>query len=110
MTGLSSELYQQCRSTLLRCSEFDSDVALKAVFVTAELRQFRDSLPEAASKSNRVDSSLDFLLDQRLSDGATALFSFLDVLRQKYEMGSSLRDELDELIVSLPDTFKAAAV
>lgn len=97
MTELSTDLCSRCRSILLKCSEFDSDAFLQAVFVTDELRPFRDRLPTAARKSGRVDSCVAFLLDQRLSDGRPVLPILLRTLRDRYQPGNALRDELDAL-------------
>jgi len=97
MTGLSNELYQRCRTTLLKCSEFDSNELLRAVFVTAELSPFRSGLPDAANKAERVDVCLDFLLPKRLSDGRPVLPLFLAALRDRYQPGDALRDELEAL-------------
>ena len=57
MEGLSNELYNRCRTTLLKCNEFDSDTSLRAVFVTDELYPFRDRLPAAANRSPRLRAS-----------------------------------------------------
>jgi outer membrane protein assembly factor BamB len=97
MTGLSGELCQRCRTILLKCSEFDSNAALRSVFVTNELRPFRSGLPEAASKSERVDACLAFLVDKRLSDERPAFPVFLMTLRERYQAGDALRDELEDL-------------
>jgi 3',5'-cyclic AMP phosphodiesterase CpdA len=97
MPELPSELHQRCRSTFLKCSEFNRDASLRAVFVTAELRPFQHGLPEAASKKDRVAQCLDFLLPKRLSDGRPLLPLFLTALRNKYEPGDALRDELETL-------------
>ncbi len=104
--ALPNELYQQCRSTLLECSEFNSDDLLRAVFVTDELHLFQGRLPTAASTSERVDACLSFLADKRLSDGRPVLPIFLTTLRDKYQKGDALRDELETLraqIEQLPD-------
>lgn len=106
MAGLSTELYQRCRNTLLQCVEFDSNSALRAVFVTAELRPFQTSLPEAANKGERVDLCLNFLLTRRLRDGRTALALFITALRDRYEPGDGLRDELDTLARDVPQAFE----
>jgi len=101
MTGLSNALYQRRRTALLKCSEFDSDASLRAVFVTDELRPFRDRLTAATNKSERVDTCLDFLLDKRLSDGRPVLPLFLVALRDGYQPGDALRDELNELHIEV---------
>jgi hypothetical protein len=94
MSRLSKELYQRCQTTLLKCSEFDNDTSIVGVFVTDELRPFRDRLPAAVSKVDRVGRCLDFLLDQRLGDGQPVLPLFLEALCERYQEGDALRDEL----------------
>jgi predicted membrane protein len=95
--GLPDNLFNQCRNVLLQTSEFDTDTSLRAVFITDELRPFRDRLPSAASKSDRVNRCLAFLLDKRLSDGRPVLPVFLEALHNKYQQGDALRDELASL-------------
>lgn len=97
MTGLSPELYQRCRTTLLQCGEFDSDESLRAVFVTAELSPFRNAVPEGMRKANRVDGCLAYLLSKRLRDGRVLLPIFLETLSGKYQEGDALREELAAL-------------
>lgn len=96
--ALSGVLYKRCRNELLRCSQFDSNAALRAVFVTDELAPFRDDLPEASSRAKRVDACLAYLLDKRLSDGQPVLPLFLEALRDLYLEGDSLRDALNSLV------------
>ena len=97
MPGLSIELYNRCRPALLKCSEFDSDASLQAVFVIKELSPFGGGLPEAASRSGRVDACLAFLADKHLSDGRPVLPLFLAVLSARYQEGDALRDEIRAL-------------
>ena len=97
MPGLSSELYNRCRTTLLKCGEFDRDTSLRAVFITDDLYPFRDRLPSADNKAARVDAVLGYLLEQQISDGRPVLPLFLAALRDKYQPGDALRDELDTL-------------
>lgn len=98
MPGLSSGLYNRCRTILLRCSEFDSNASLSAIFLTDELVPFRRELPEAASKNERVDKCLACLLDKQLNDGRYVLPLFLAALRDRYQIGDALRDELGTLV------------
>ena len=97
MPGLSQGLYQRCRDALLQCREFDTTASLYAVFVSEELHRFRSGLPEAASRSGRVDQCLDYLLPQHLSGGLPVLPLFLAALRDRYQPGDALRDELEAL-------------
>lgn len=101
MAGLSTELYNRCRSTMLKCSEFDTNASLRAVFVTDELRPFRGELPEADRKSGRVDTCLAYLMDKRLSDGRAVLPLFLAALRDRYQPGDALHDELGALAAEM---------
>lgn len=97
MSGIPSSLYQRCRKILLECSEFDSDDSLRAVFITDELYPFRNRLPSAADKSARVDACLDFLVDRRLRGDQPVLPRFLAALRDRYQPGDALHDELAAL-------------
>lgn len=97
MSQLPTELYNRCRSNLLTCSELESDRSLRAVFVTAELGPFQSGLPQAASKTERVDVVLDYLLKKCLSDGRPVLPLFLVALRDKYSEGDALHQELARL-------------
>lgn len=97
MTGLSLELYRRCQEALLQCSEFGSDAALRTCFGTAELRLFRNKLPEAGNRGERVAGCLDFCLDKRSADGCPMLPLFLAALASRYEAGDPLHDELGAL-------------
>jgi hypothetical protein len=97
MAGLPSDLDTRCRNTLLACSEFDSDAALRALFVTTELAPFQNGLPDAARKNARVDACLAYLLPRRLSDGRPLLPLFLAILRDRCSEGDALRDDIDAL-------------
>lgn len=107
MPSLPPNLYTQCRNTLLKCSEFDTNAALQAVFATDELHPFRSGLPEAVSKSRRVDANLDYLLSQRLSDGRPLFPLFLAALTDRYPESDALHGELEALktaFLNLPPT------
>jgi hypothetical protein len=70
---------------------------LHAIFVTDELHPFCNGWTEAASKSERVDRYLAFLMDKQLSDGRPVLPLFVATLRDRYQTGDALRDELETL-------------
>ena len=90
-------LYNRCRSVLMRCSEFDSNASLHAVFITTELYPFQVRLPEAANKSERIDKCLAFLLPLRLQDGRAVLPLFLETLSVRYSPDDHLHAELESL-------------
>ena len=72
----------------------DSNRSLRAVFVTNKLLPFRNGLPEASSKLERVASAVDYLLENNLSDGRSLFPLFLSELASRYQPGDVLRDEL----------------
>lgn len=109
MLRFSSELYKRCRATLLRCSEFNTQASLNAVFVTEELVPFQDRLPEAASKSERVERCLDFLRSQQLQDGRCGLLLFLEALRDRYDPHDMLHRELETVRTEILDANKQAS-
>lgn len=114
MSRLSADLYYRCRSTLLKCSELESDRSLRAIFVTAELGPFQNGLPQAANKAERVDVVLAYLLEKRLNDGRAILPLFLTALRDKYPKEDALHQELAQVAeavrVELTSTSAAASV
>ena len=93
----SGELYRRCRHTLLKCGEFDNDASLRAVFTSNALYPFRNRLPTATNKNERLDVCLAFLIDQRVSGGQPVLPLFLTALRDRYQPGDALYDELTDL-------------
>lgn len=109
MPSLPDELQKHCRAVLLQCNEFSSHASLCAVFVTTELRPFLDGLLEAASKSERVDVCMAYLLERRLSDGRPVLPLFLAALCDRYKSGDALRDELGALTEDTRDALGLSA-
>lgn len=95
--GLPTELYTRCRTVLLQCREFESYRTLRAVFVTDQLFPFRIGLPSADNPSELVDRCLDYLLERQLTGGRPVLPVFLATLRDRYQLGDALRDELEAL-------------
>ncbi|MBN2004037.1 MAG: HNH endonuclease [Anaerolineae bacterium] len=110
MAWLPSDLHIRCRTTLIKCSEFDNHASLQAVFVTEELAIYRDRIPQAASKDERVGQTTFFLLEQRLSGGRPVFPVFLATLRNKYASGDAMRDELEELCAEVEQTINHARI
>ncbi|GAB4546324.1 MAG: hypothetical protein Kow0063_40710 [Anaerolineae bacterium] len=108
MPALPHELYTRCRDTLMQCDEFDSNDALRAIFVTSELRPFQSALPQTTNKKGRVVECLNFLLSRRLSDGRSLLPLFLEALHYNYEEGDILRNDLEELAKATQMALSAA--
>jgi hypothetical protein len=47
-------IYNPCLILLRQCTQFASAYSLAALFVTHELTPFRDGLPDADSKEDRI--------------------------------------------------------
>ncbi|MFZ5915485.1 MAG: hypothetical protein ACOYZ7_00950 [Chloroflexota bacterium] len=78
---------------MCRCEEFDSDTALRTVFVTPELQIFQDRLPQTAlNKQSWVNQTIEFLLRGEVSDKRRLLPFFLTALRDRYPPGDALRE------------------
>lgn len=97
MLHLSRNLYNLCRTTLLKCNEFDDDASLRTVFITEDLYDFRNGLPSASNKADRVDRILDYMLAQWTSTRQPVLPIVLRALRDRYMAGNALHGELNDL-------------
>lgn len=97
MAGISPELYKALWTALLRCGPFASDDTLRALFVTAPLNPWRDSLPQAGSPSARVEKTIAYLVQQRDGAGNNALALFLRALSNLKDPGDACKGELDHL-------------
>jgi hypothetical protein len=82
----------------VNCEQFKSHESLRAVFVTIELKPFRDGLPTAANGiADLVNQVIDYLLSKNLPDGRPVLPIFLAVLSNMYDPEDSLHSELETL-------------
>lgn len=81
-TGISPLIYRTLRQTLLSCGPFDSNHALRAVFVDARLNAWQDYLPETHSRRGRVEEVIDYLYHQYSQNHENGLVLFLRVLSE----------------------------
>lgn len=96
MSGLPSELVIRCRATLQKCEEFSSQGSLRAVFITTELKPHQSEIPDAASKNERINLTISYLLSKP-SAGRPVLPLFLAALRDNRFTDDALRNELEAL-------------
>lgn len=96
MPRISTTLYKRCHDTLLKCSEFDRDDSVRAMFVTSDLYPFRSGLPGANNKIGRVTAVLEYLLEQESDTVPPVLTLFLRALSCHYQPGNALLNELEE--------------
>ena len=101
LEALPKELDASLHKTLLKCDEFESHNSLSAVFVTEELVNFKDGLPQVGNKRDRVSQTIAYLLRKRLNDNRPVLPIFLAALRNKHQHGDALRNELDSHLSEL---------
>jgi len=98
MTSLPKNLYINCQTVLAQCSEFDSLNSLRSVFGIAELNPFRNALPDAESRQDRVNKTIDYLTSQTASKATESLLSiFLDMLISRRSEIDKLREDLRNL-------------
>ncbi|MDF5726658.1 MAG: tetratricopeptide repeat protein [Rhizonema sp. PD38] len=95
--GLPRELNNRCRQVLLQCDEFNDYENLIAVFVTDELLAFKFEIRNANSRKQLVNYCLEDLLQKRTKSGEPVLPIFLANLKDRYERGNALHDELADL-------------
>ncbi len=84
-SGVPIALRRQLRRALLDCDEFASDSRLAAVFAVEDLTHWQPDLPNADSRSARVDLTIDYLKDKRLINGKRALVLLLRTLSENHD-------------------------
>lgn len=109
MPFLSKPLHNRCYNTLIKCSEFDSDASVRAVFVTRELHPFRMGLPGENSRTARVTAVVEYLLDQEPEAGPPVLVLFLSALSGHYQHGNALLNELKTLACDVEEELGGGA-
>ena len=97
MSGIPPDLYQRLYQTLLDCGPFESYAALEAIFVDSRIEQWRDVLPEASNKADRVRRTIAVLSQRKNSDGDNALVLLLEVLRDLIPHNDAHQKDLKEL-------------
>jgi tetratricopeptide (TPR) repeat protein len=99
--GLPKELINRCRKALLQCDEFKDYETLIAVFVTDELLPFKHEIRNANNRNQLVDYCLEDLLQKRTRSSKPILSFFLETLKDKYDRGNALHDDLAALCKDL---------
>ncbi len=109
MVTLPGILVERCRETLLKSDKFDTDQKLQTVFVIQqELAPYRDELPEADSRGDRVDKVIAFLLHKD-SIGEQAVFlKFLRALLHHTSKEEYLFTELWQLCIEVESVYFVA--
>lgn len=98
-SGIEPGLLSRLKETLQNCDEFESDRALRAIFVDARIVVWRAGLPKADKDSERVDVTIDYLVDRSNQKQERALILLLEVLKDRHP--DHLQTELTQLIEEL---------
>lgn len=101
MPAISPELNNRLHEVLARCPQFDSAAQLHSVFVDERISPWRDAIPEAGSRSERIAALIAVLHDRANTQGQSALVLFLQALADTYPPGDALHQELRTLARSV---------
>lgn len=80
---MTPELYRAIRETLLKAAAFESDGALRAVFVDPRLQPWKNNVPQAGNPAARAGAVLAYLHDRKNTQGQSALALLLAVLSEQ---------------------------
>lgn len=102
MGEISSGWRQKIEETCQQCIDiFDSQQSLKQLFDNPLISAWKESLPQAASKDQRIDITLNYLTDKENALGQSALALFLQVLSTRYRPPDKLHYLLQDHIREL---------
>lgn len=104
--GIPGYLTPRLRTALRQSDVFDSDRRLRTLFADARLHPWRDALPDAHDRDERVDALLDYLYDQTNARGDSALILFLRVLCERINPDDALHRRLSDLADELDFTLR----
>ncbi|MBN2389502.1 MAG: hypothetical protein JXR84_02180 [Anaerolineae bacterium] len=110
MNGIPGDLHERLQAVLLRCGPFDSDRALRPLFVDARLSAWRDLLPEASSRVKRVRAVIDELSQRENPSEENALALLLRVLAENTPPGNACRGQLAALAGEVAAALRADAL
>lgn len=102
MSALPTSLLKQLRQTLLDCGPFDSDRHLRAIFTADDrLAPWRNNLPEADSRAERVNLFVAEFLRRRNRQEQSVLVLFLQAVHEQAEEEDECHWRLNDLAVQV---------
>jgi len=90
----------------MRCGPFESDAALKAVFVDQRIAFLREKLPTANTIDNRVKFTIELLYEQYNKKKENALVLFLRVLSEQSNSDNICHQNLSQLAIDFESVGK----
>ncbi|MGC9395532.1 MAG: hypothetical protein ACP5J4_11820 [Anaerolineae bacterium] len=109
MPSLPVHIYDRLASTLLQCGPFESDATLHAVFIDSRISAWKDSIPEAHSRAERVTLAIAYLANQTTDKEQNALALFLHVLSERHSPSDSCHQALSTLVDDIAQLPKDSA-
>lgn len=105
MKGIPPQILRRLRTTLLECGPFGNKQELEALFVDSRISVWRNELPEAGNRRERVHVILNFLNNKYNDAQESALVLFLYVLSEYVDAVDSCYRQLTELTQQLEHYF-----
>lgn len=91
--SIPPELLEPLTNAFIRCGRFDSDQALKSIFVDSRINDWKLELPQADNMAKRIDLAIEFLWDRANPEYENALILLVEVLRNRTPSGDALHQE-----------------
>jgi hypothetical protein len=99
MNGLPSYLIRELNQTLFKCGPFDSDRDLRAVFEDERIAPWRNDIPEAYDRRQRVTLFVSKFHDRRNILGQSVLVLFLQALHDQAIEEDACHQQLNDLAI-----------
>lgn len=104
--GIPPNLNKEIRQALLDCGPLDTPASLRAVFIDNRISIWQNDLPEANSKTERVDQVISFLYKKQNDAGENGLVLFMKVLRDGEDQKDACYHRLTALASRLEQELK----
>jgi len=100
-SGISQPLYARLRGALSNAQVFESDMALRSIFVDARLSLWRDIPLSTPTKDERINRVIANLLEQRTLQNESAMVLLLQVLADQMDHEDIRRRDLQDLATEM---------
>ena len=101
MSGLPAPVLKKLKQTLLDCGPFGSDRALLTVFSDERITPWRNSVPEAYNRRERVDLFVADFLNRRNSAGRSVLVLFLQAVYDQGIEEADCQERLNDVAIEV---------